>query len=80
MTVSYVKQSLLLCARHVLQLSGESGNAYPRGLADEEKTRSNNELQEVIRGHSRKRAELWLKTLAKREPNIFAHWVLGWTP
>ena len=28
----------------------------------------------------RKRAELWLKTLAKREPNMFAHWVLEWTP
>lgn len=32
-----------------------------------------------FRGH-RKRAEMWLKTLAKREPNMFAHWVLGWTP
>ena len=32
-----------------------------------------------FKGH-RKRAELWLKTLAKREPNMFAHWVLGWTP
>lgn len=32
-----------------------------------------------FRGH-RNRAELWLKTLAKREPKMFSHWVLGWLP
>ena len=32
-----------------------------------------------FRGH-RRRAEEWLKDLAKREPRMFAHWVLGWMP
>lgn len=32
-----------------------------------------------FRGH-RRRAVEWLKDIAKREPRMFAHWVLGWTP
>jgi hypothetical protein len=32
-----------------------------------------------FRGH-RKRAEEWLKEIAKREPKMFAHWALGMTP
>ncbi|MFC4600101.1 group II intron reverse transcriptase/maturase [Cohnella hongkongensis] len=32
-----------------------------------------------FRGH-RSRAEKWLKELAKREPNMFPHWVLGMVP
>ena len=32
-----------------------------------------------FRGH-RKRAEEWLRELAKREPNMFAHWALGMIP
>ena len=32
-----------------------------------------------FRGH-RRRATEWLQTLAKREPNMFSHWVLGWMP
>ncbi|AZU60839.1 group II intron reverse transcriptase/maturase [Neobacillus mesonae] len=32
-----------------------------------------------FRGH-RKRAETWLKALAKREPSMFPHWVKGMTP
>lgn len=32
-----------------------------------------------FRGH-RKRAEKWLKEIAKREPRMFAHWALGITP
>lgn len=32
-----------------------------------------------FRGH-RTRAEKWLKELAKREPKMFQHWVLGMTP
>ncbi|MEC1638094.1 group II intron maturase-specific domain-containing protein [Schinkia azotoformans] len=32
-----------------------------------------------FRGH-RKRAETWLKGLAKREPSMFPHWVLGMVP
>ena len=30
-----------------------------------------------FRGH-RRRTEEWLQKLAKREPRMFAHWVLGW--
>ena len=32
-----------------------------------------------FRGH-KLRAMAWLRTLAKREPNMFAHWTLGWKP
>lgn len=32
-----------------------------------------------FRGH-RRRAVEWLKDIAKREPRMFAHWVLGWAP
>ena len=32
-----------------------------------------------FRGH-RRQAEEWLKSIAKREPRMFAHWVLGWMP
>lgn len=32
-----------------------------------------------FRGHS-ERANKWLQMLAKREPGMFSHWVLGWTP
>lgn len=32
-----------------------------------------------FRGH-RGRAQYWLKTIAKREPRLFAHWALGWLP
>lgn len=32
-----------------------------------------------FRGH-RRRAEEWLRKLAKREPNMFPHWVLGMVP
>jgi hypothetical protein len=32
-----------------------------------------------FKGH-RNRAEEWLKTVAKREPNMFPHWALGWLP
>lgn len=32
-----------------------------------------------FRGH-RKRAEKWLRELAKREPNMFPHWTLGMFP
>jgi hypothetical protein len=33
----------------------------------------------TLRGRQRKAAE-WMKELAKREPNMFPHWVLGFTP
>ncbi|MBA1335516.1 MAG: Retron-type RNA-directed DNA polymerase [Firmicutes bacterium] len=32
-----------------------------------------------FRGH-RRRAEIWLRELAKREPNMFPHWALGMIP
>lgn len=32
-----------------------------------------------LRGH-RIRAEIWLRELARREPNMFPHWALGMTP
>ena len=32
-----------------------------------------------FRGHKIK-AQTWLQELAKREPNMFAHWALGWKP
>lgn len=32
-----------------------------------------------LRGRQRKATE-WMKELAKREPNMFPHWVLGFTP
>ena len=32
-----------------------------------------------FRGHKIK-AKTWLQELAKREPNMFAHWALGWKP
>ncbi|WP_200862575.1 group II intron maturase-specific domain-containing protein [Priestia megaterium] len=32
-----------------------------------------------FRGH-RRRAEKWLKELAKREPRMFSHWALRMTP
>lgn len=38
-------------------------------------------MQKYKRFRGRRRlAEEWLKCIAKREPKMFAHWVLGWLP
>ena len=49
-------------------MEGKSVHLNRGGLIGGINSRSNNEQK------------TWLQELAKREPNMFAHWALGWKP